>query len=327
MATSIPIKTRYTANTLSIRPVDPSKDTAAIVALIEIGFGSELDPQGLKMLAQMKKAARLSAWSPFLPFSNLEPVGFVYVLDGVVVGNLSLRYALPSNTGGRLIGNVVVHPDHRGQGIGRALVKTAIETARGQSAHWIGLEVRADNDIAGHLYNTMGFHIVGQTQHLLRPAHIPWPACALPQRHWHASHPKHATLWMELTNAIYGHWQKRILEMRPSLYAFGGWGRRLELWLSFQREHAWLQVKSMPRLALRVKTDRRHHYHVWDMLVHPDESPLGIQEILAKALQAMRRWRPWPTVALVADHPSLTNALHNIGFETHRTLLQMVLEL
>jgi len=279
------------------------------------------------MLAQMKQAAHLSAWSPFLPVSGLEPAGYVYVEDECVVGNLSLRYALPHSSRGRLIGNVVVQPAHRGKGIGRTLVKTAIEAARSQGARWIGLEVRADNAIACDLYKSLGFSAVGQTRHLLRSKGIPWPECTPPRQLWRPSYPRDRAFWNELACAIYGRQQRRVLEVRPNLYAFGGLGRWLTLWLSHQRERAWFHRHETPRLALRVETERHYHFHVWDVLLHPDEGETGAQEIVAMALKAARYLPTWPVIALVADQPFLLQALHGIGFRTHRTLLQMILEL
>lgn len=327
MAIFIPTKTRYSSATTGVRPVDAARDSGTIVTLIEMGFGAELDPQGLKMLAQMKRTARLMSWPPILPISSLEPTGFVYEEKGQVVGNLSLRYAQPRRSMGRLIGNVVVHPDYRDKGIGRALVKTAIEKARSQAARWIGLEVRADNVVACGLYENFGFVSVGRTHHLVRPGGLPWSKSVPPQHPWKLCSPKDSKVWNTLANAVYGYQQKRILEIRPGLYAFGGLERRISLWLSQQIERAWLCNSEQPQLALWIKTERRHRFHVWEMLLHPDFVVSGAQEVAAKALHAVRRFPSWPVVALVADQEPLLQTLYNIGFKPHRTLLQMILEL
>jgi len=134
-------------------------------------------------------------------------------------------------------------------------------------------------------------------------------------------------LWNELACVIYGRQQKEVLEVRPNLYAFGGLGRRLTLWLSRQRERAWLHRYEAPRLALCVQTERRYHFHVWDVLLHPDEGETGAQEVVAMALKAVQHLPTWPVAALIADQPPLLQALHSIGFRAHRTLLQMILGL
>jgi len=94
-----------------IRPIQGQRDMPAIVELIEIGFGEELDPKGRKMLEQMRRVAQYQRWAQWLSPSQPTPKGLVWVEDGRVVGNLSLRAAYPRHTGGWLIGNVVVHPE------------------------------------------------------------------------------------------------------------------------------------------------------------------------------------------------------------------------
>ncbi len=51
---------------------------------------------------------------------------------------------------------LAVRPDARGQGIGRALLRAAIEGARSRGAQQICLEMRADN-AATHLYRSEAF--------------------------------------------------------------------------------------------------------------------------------------------------------------------------
>ncbi|HOU15747.1 MAG TPA: GNAT family N-acetyltransferase [Anaerolineae bacterium] len=310
-----------------IRPVDPTRDMLAIVELVALGFEDELDPQGQKMLAEMRQAARHRTLSALTMGVDLDPVGFVWVEDGCVVGNLSLRYALPGRTKGQLIGNVVVHPDYRGMGIGRALVEAAIQAVHHQDTRWIGLEVRENNPVACGLYTQMGFEKVGRQQHLLRPAHAPWPNVAPSRLPWRVSKPKDRLLWTQLADAIYARRQKWVLEVRPGQYTFGGLERRFNRWLDGEREEAWLYGAEEARLAVCVRTDKRSQFHLWDILVHPDEGAAGAQAVVAQALQATRRFPAWPVIALVADQAPLVQALFDVGFKLHRSLVQMVMEL
>jgi len=335
MTASAMIKSPNKKFTRGVRVIDPARDASAIVDLVSLGFEHELDPQGKKMLSQMRRAANFSAWSPLLFGPTLDPAGLVYVVEGKIVGNLSLRHAHPYSRKGQLIGNVVVHPQYQGQGIGRALVAAAITKARQQAAHWVGLEVRDDYAIAKHLYAQAGFKAVGQQYHLLRPGDVAWPNYTLPQRQWRAGTPKDGALWSTLADTVYPRYQKWVLEIRPHLYAVGGWERRFNMWLSAQRERVWLQQDSTLRLALRVYTERWYHFHVWDMLLHTEEvqtnvNPLngsGPQELIAKALQTTRRFPPWAVIALVADQPRMVEHLYRVGFKTHRILTQMRLDL
>jgi ribosomal protein S18 acetylase RimI-like enzyme len=308
--------------------VDPQRDMSTIVELIAIGFEGELDPQGQKVLTQMRRMARFSSLTSWMMgATDMQFRGFVWVEAGQVVGNLSVRTALPSHRRGMLIGNVVVHPDYRGQGIGRALMESAIDLAHNRSMRWLGLEVREDNAVACGLYHRLGFRTVGRMQHLVRPGGVPWPQRRADDRGWSPSAPGDKLAWNQLASTVYSHRQRRVLETRPGHYAFGGWERKLRLWFEGQRETAWLDTKVKPRLALRVKTDRRHHFHLWTLLVHPRSDAGDVRAVIGRALAMSRRYPPWPTVAMVADWAPLVQRLGRVGFAHHRTLLQMMLEL
>lgn len=320
-------KSRDKATASGLRPVDPARDMPEIVELIAQGFENELDPQGRKMLAQMRRAARYRAMSRLIGDPNPGPTGFVWVEDQRVVGNLSLRYALPGRSRGEIIGNVVVHPDYRGMGIARALVEAALEAARAQQSRWVGLEVRERNHVALGLYARFGFRPVGKQLHLLRPAKVPWPDFVAPARSWQVSKPKDRLAWTDLANKIYDRRQRWVLEVRPSLFNFGGFERKFNQWLSRERERAWLSDDESARLALRVKTDFRYRFHLWDMLMHPEEDVVSAHALVSRALWALRRFPPWPVIAFVADQAPLVQTLYGVGFRLHRTLIQMVLEL
>jgi ribosomal-protein-alanine N-acetyltransferase len=60
--------------------------------------------------------------------------------------------------------NVAVHPERRQQGIGRALVESALRAAQERHAGTVTLEVRRDNGGAIALYRSFGF-----TEHGVRP--------------------------------------------------------------------------------------------------------------------------------------------------------------
>ena len=56
------------------------------------------------------------------------------------------------------INNIASRPEHRRRGIGRALLRTAIEEGQLRGATFCVLEVRASNLAAQTLYEAMGFH-------------------------------------------------------------------------------------------------------------------------------------------------------------------------
>lgn len=53
--------------------------------------------------------------------------------------------------------DLAVHPDHRGRGIGRELLRMLEEYARKESCCRISLEVRHDNLVAQELYRSEGY--------------------------------------------------------------------------------------------------------------------------------------------------------------------------
>lgn len=91
---------------------------------------------------------------------------------------------LVAKAGGRLLGyagmyviledahvtNVAVHPDARGQGLGRRLMEALIERAVRRGALRMDLEVRESNAVAQGLYRSLCFHSVGR-----RPAYYDHP--------------------------------------------------------------------------------------------------------------------------------------------------------
>jgi ribosomal protein S18 acetylase RimI-like enzyme len=311
----------------AIRAVNPGRDMPMILDLIEIGFQDELDPQGWKMLKQMRRIYQPGLLT-HLFHPPLNTTGFVWVEEGQVVGNLSLRRAMPQSARGRMIGNVVVHPAYRGRGIGRALMQEAINLTQESHATWVGLEVRADNAIACQLYRDLGFQPVGHVQHMLRPGGRGWPDFQSPHHIWTTAKPDDSDRWVRLAHQIYGYHQRRVLEIRKGSYRYGGFDRWLEGWLGLRREKAWIsqdQDKTL-RLATHVETDYRAHFHVWDLLMAPSAGRAAAQEVVAKSLAAVRRLPAWPVIAVVPDLVPLVAAMREAGFVIHRTLQQMILE-
>lgn len=58
------------------------------------------------------------------------------------------------------INNIAVHPDFRGRGISRQLMRHLIDMAKEKGIKELFLEVRANNYIAQNLYKNLGFKMI-----------------------------------------------------------------------------------------------------------------------------------------------------------------------
>ncbi|MCD6558952.1 MAG: ribosomal protein S18-alanine N-acetyltransferase [Palaeococcus sp.] len=94
----------------------------------------------------------------FLMFLENNPESFLVAeYNGRVVGYV-MGYLKPDLEGH--IMSIAVNPEYRGNGIGRALMITAIDKLIKLGARYIGLEVRVSNGRAIKLYERLGFKIV-----------------------------------------------------------------------------------------------------------------------------------------------------------------------
>ena len=59
------------------------------------------------------------------------------------------------------ISNVAVHPAHRGRGISRKMLEILMSEARADGVQAFTLEVRAGNEVAVNLYESLGFRTEG----------------------------------------------------------------------------------------------------------------------------------------------------------------------
>jgi GNAT superfamily N-acetyltransferase len=87
--------------------------------------------------------------------------GRIYVARGGdrILGTVCVLETVSTAEGGRagLLEDMVVHPDVRGQGIGKALLDHAIEQSRAQGMLRLTLLTDSDNAVARGLYAQAGF--------------------------------------------------------------------------------------------------------------------------------------------------------------------------
>lgn len=310
-----------------VRSFDPFHDVGPVVELIGAAFGDRLDPAGRATLARMRRFAQggpVLQWVQlFLGRATAAP-GLVWEDDGRIVGNASLRRA--RSRGGYLVGNVVVHPDWRGQGIGRALMRAAIEHVSRRGARWVGLEVRADNDVARQLYEDLGFHEVGRVLHMLRPAGIPWTASRSlpgPVRRGGSS-DSDALVGLMLAAVPREH--RPLLEVDEIDYRPSG-TRAVEHWLRGEREVWWVTDGGGGICgAARIVRKPGRFPNRLEILVRPEHEGQFEATLVRQSIDTLKGSTRKP-IEIQAPMPCvhLTTALEAEGFETLRVLIQMTL--
>lgn len=102
-------------------------------------------------------------YEPFFTERSGPDEILVAELDGAVAGYIRLALATPlaSNAHVRQIRGLAVAHEARGAGVGRALLRAAVEEARRQGARRLSLRVLGHNTAARKLYESEGFVVEG----------------------------------------------------------------------------------------------------------------------------------------------------------------------
>lgn len=140
----------------SIRSFNLALDGEVVANLIEEAFSLKNDPDGQLVLVQMRENARRlnqTGWMP-IPGSGM---GFVWEVDGRLVGNISILSFIRNARHLHLIANVAVDPAFRGLGIGGALTQQALRYSRQVGVREVWLQVKHDNETAIQMYQHLGF--------------------------------------------------------------------------------------------------------------------------------------------------------------------------
>lgn len=309
-----------------IRPFDPFSDSRAVIELIALAFGDKLGPDGEIALQEMRRAARMASWLGWFYWPAWEDMGFapgfVWVEEGRVIGNVSLRRA--AEWGGFIIGNLAVHPEWRRRGIANALMEQALETVSAQGGHWIGLEVRSDNPPALSLYERLGFAEVGRTLHMLRPAGLRYEGKSvreLPAPFVLRQGGKHdRPALLDLLHTVIPPSQRALLELRDEQYRPGGSTGADRWWI--------VENRGALHGAVRVRRERGRRPDRLEVLVAPG-SDRDIEEALVQRGMADLRGAHRKMVESILPNPSasLVSVLEACGFQRLRVLIQMRLEL
>lgn len=296
----------------SLRAINLARDQRAVIKLIREAFCAELSPSNQRILKKMEALARhrwLLWWIDRTGLGlDMSLAGFVWEVNGQIVANVSLG-RVPEKPYRWTISNVAVAEPYRRQGIGRALMEQAIQTAQSNGARVIELRVREDNEPALHLYRSLGFVARGRTVELYRPAE-PWPPG-----------PHKPTALRRAKSSLSPLIPPSPLE-RLSLAIEG---------IFTGRHHTWWQFGDRPQAILHVDASRpwgRDEHRV--SLSIAREAQGNIETLLATdTLAILRRYIPRHTEVICITDATETciRAWSAVGFRHRRTLIHMELRI
>jgi ribosomal-protein-alanine N-acetyltransferase len=111
-------------------------------------------------------------WSEELFWSELAQRAHRHYL-AALDGDRVVGYAgLASGSGDAFVQNIGVTKDYQRHGVGAQLLVALIDEARARGAQMLGLEVRADGDVAQRLYARHGFDAVGRRRGYYQPSNV-----------------------------------------------------------------------------------------------------------------------------------------------------------
>lgn len=301
-----------------------------VAELVSAVFASELDADGRSALREMQMAGRLS---PFLG-SMLSGFwfeggisGYVWVQAGRVIGNVTLQRAEGAGNRWR-ISNVAVWPEYRRRGIAHQLMLAALREVALSGGGWVLLQVRADNTVARHLYEKLGFTSICQ-EGLWRLAASPAdpqppdpsvPFCRLPAMAWQER--------LELARAARSELATWAEELDPAEYQVGLFRLVGELFgrlTGFGHVERW-GVRERGRLVAVVETwvSGLADAHRMRFVVHPEARGRLEAALVAQGLWALAEA---PSRSVIVrhdgDHSEGVAALEAAGFRPQRVLVTM----
>lgn len=146
-----------------VRPVNLRTDLRPLADLIELVFADSMDSSGRSAIREMRYLSSLGYGLKLIARLNELALGislgFVYVLDGKLVGNVSVYPAsYPAGLGETwILANVGVHSDYQRRGIARELMRASLEMIRRREAARVILQVNYQNEAGLRLYEGLGF--------------------------------------------------------------------------------------------------------------------------------------------------------------------------
>jgi ribosomal-protein-alanine N-acetyltransferase len=120
-------------------------------------------PTDLDGVQEVDRASFSSPWTRAMYEEELRQSGLAFIIVLRVASTPVAGYCSYRVVADELhVNNVAVRPEHRGRGLGRALVEAALRHGRAVGVRRALLEVRRSNLAAQRLYLGLGFSQVGE---------------------------------------------------------------------------------------------------------------------------------------------------------------------
>ncbi len=233
-----------------LRPVNLRADLRPLADLIELVFADSMDSSGRSAIREMRYLSHMGYGLKLISRLNDLALGislgFVYVQDGQLVGNISIYPAnYPKELGETwILANVAVHPQYQRRGIAQQLLAASLEMLKKRGAARAILQVNYDNAAALRLYERHGFHYENAWRIWRRSGFFRSPRAS--QRGWPIARPRRSDWRAEFALAQ---------AARPNSRGGLGWLKPLHkaafyrpLW---QQALSWLSLNSNQRLIIR----------------------------------------------------------------------------
>ena len=127
----------------------------------------KMDESHVAQIAQLEKLCFNDPWSEKSIASELDnrlSLWLVALENNQVIGYVGSQTVLGETD----MMNIAVHPDHRKQGVGSALIVGLIGALEKRGSHSLMLEVRSSNATALSVYYKLGFNEVGRRRNYYR---------------------------------------------------------------------------------------------------------------------------------------------------------------
>jgi ribosomal protein S18 acetylase RimI-like enzyme len=305
-----------------LRPFDPRRDLGPVADLVEQCFADTLDPDGERYLQHMRAAAKnpgFLRWATVAAeFSSVPMNGYVWEEDGKIVGNVSLIPFIMRNNRYYLIANVAVNPDYRRHGIARKLTLQAVDHARRRGAPRAWLHVRENNEVAIHLYQTLGFKEQARRTTWYTRREIPFGTqpggvhiISRQGNHWSI---QNKWLARSYPSEVIWHLPFSKNALRPGLLGF--------LYRAFSGTYArqWSAVSGNRLLGVLAWQPSGNFADTLWLATSAEEEETAAYALLLHARQHLSPSRP-----LSLDYPAhqADEAMQSAGFYIHQTLIWM----